>query len=102
MCVCGGGGGLVTSHHTTKMIDYLLATYFTRVEKGWYGIVTAISHVVDPLHITRMARLRELNCELGVLERADGSARLAQGSTSVLCAVYGPAEVKTSKEQCDK
>lgn len=48
-----------------------------------------------------MARLRELKCELGLLERADGSARLVQGSTSVLCAVYGPAEVKVSKEQCD-
>ncbi len=49
-----------------------------------------------------MARLRELSCELGVLERADGSARLLQGSTSVLCAVYGPTEVKLNREQCDR
>lgn len=49
-----------------------------------------------------MSRFRELQCELGLLERADGSARLAQGDTSVLCAVYGPAEVKISKEDCEK
>lgn len=49
-----------------------------------------------------MARLRERSCELGLLERADGSARLVQGETSVLCAVYGPAEVKVAKEQCDR
>lgn len=46
--------------------------------------------------------LKELHSELGLLERPDGSARLVQGSTSVLCAVYGPAEVKSSKEKCDK
>lgn len=49
-----------------------------------------------------MARLRELHSELGLLTRADGSARLVQGSTAVLCAVYGPAEVKISKEKCDR
>ena len=43
-----------------------------------------------------MARLREMKSELGLLEQADGSARLIQGKTSVLCAVYGPAEVKNS------
>ena len=48
------------------------------------------------------AELRALSCDLGLLERADGSARVVQGSTSVLCAVYGPAEVKISKEDCDK
>ena len=46
--------------------------------------------------------LRELHSELSLLARADGSARLVQGASSVLCAVYGPAEVKVSKEQCDK
>ena len=46
--------------------------------------------------------LRPLSCELGLLERADGSARVLQGGTSVLCAIYGPAEVKVSKEDCDK
>ena len=46
--------------------------------------------------------LRALSCELDLLERADGSARVLQGDTSVLCAIYGPAEVKVSKEDCDK
>ena len=49
-----------------------------------------------------MARFRELKSELNLLQRADGSARLTQGATSVLCAVYGPVEVKMSKEQCDR
>ncbi len=49
-----------------------------------------------------MARLREMKCELGLLERADGSARLVQGNTSVLCGVYGPAEVRMAKELCDR
>ena len=47
-------------------------------------------------------RLRDMKCELGLLERADGSARVIQGTTSVLCAVYGPAEVKVSKELADR
>ncbi|KAL5463909.1 hypothetical protein EMCRGX_G032858 [Ephydatia muelleri] len=46
--------------------------------------------------------LRDMKCELGLLERADGSARVIQGTTSVLCAVYGPAEVKVSKELADR
>lgn len=46
--------------------------------------------------------LKRLECELSLLSRADGSARVIQGGTSVLCAVYGPAEVKIAKEQCDK
>ena len=46
--------------------------------------------------------LRDLGCELGLLQRADGSARVSQGKTSVICAVYGPAEVKINKEQCDQ
>ncbi len=49
-----------------------------------------------------MARIRELKCELGLLERADGSARLCQGDTSVLCSVYGPVEVKMIKEMCER
>ena len=47
-------------------------------------------------------RLRPLQCELGVLHRADGSARAVQGETAVLAAVYGPAEVKASQELCDR
>ena len=49
-----------------------------------------------------MAELRPLRCEFGVLERADGSARISQGATSVLAGVYGPAEVKASKERPDR
>ena len=46
--------------------------------------------------------LRPMQSELSVLQRADGSARVQHGGTSVLCAVYGPADVKASKERCDK
>lgn len=49
-----------------------------------------------------VAELSPVDCELGLLQRADGSARVVQGGTAVLCAVYGPAEVKASKEQADR
>lgn len=49
-----------------------------------------------------MVALRPMQSELSVLQRADGSARVRHGGTSVLCAVYGPAEVKASKECCDR
>ena len=50
-----------------------------------------------------MAELsRPLRCEFGVLERADGSARVSQGATSVLAVIYGPAEVKAGKERSDR
>ena len=51
---------------------------------------------------THMAKLGSLSCEFGLLERADGSARVVQGATSVLGAVYGPAEAKPNKEKWDK
>ena len=46
--------------------------------------------------------LASLSCVLGELTQADGSASLTQGNTSVLAAVYGPCEVKMSKEILDK
>ena len=48
------------------------------------------------------AQLKAMKAELGLLSRADGSARVSQGGTAVLCAVYAPAEVKTSKELPDR
>ncbi len=47
-------------------------------------------------------KLRSLKGEIGLLKRADGSSRLSQDGTRVLCAVYGPAEVKISKEHSDQ
>ncbi|XP_037740389.1 exosome complex component RRP46 [Chelonia mydas] len=46
--------------------------------------------------------LRRFSCELGPLGRPDGSAAVLQGDTSVLAGLYGPAEVKVSKELYDK
>ncbi|TFJ99427.1 macrophage-stimulating protein receptor [Platysternon megacephalum] len=46
--------------------------------------------------------LRRFSCELGPLGRPDGSAAFLQGDTSVLAGLYGPAEVKVSKELYDK
>ncbi|XP_037123550.1 exosome complex component RRP46 [Syngnathus acus] len=46
--------------------------------------------------------LREFGCEQNLLSRPDGSASFTQGDTSVLAAVYGPAEVKVSKEIYDR
>ncbi|XP_018411520.1 PREDICTED: exosome complex component RRP46 [Nanorana parkeri] len=46
--------------------------------------------------------LREIGCEQSLLSRPDGSATFMQGDTSVLAGVYGPAEIKFSKEMHDK
>ncbi|GAB5582003.1 transmembrane protein 91 isoform X1 [Prionailurus iriomotensis] len=50
--------------------------------------------------------LRHFACEQNLLSRPDGSASFLQGSyrgdTSVLAGVYGPAEVKVSKEIFNK
>lgn len=42
--------------------------------------------------------LRKMTCEQDLLQRPDGSAMFNQGDTSVLAAVYGPAEVRINKE----
>nr|XP_029512542.1 exosome complex component RRP46 [Oncorhynchus nerka] len=46
--------------------------------------------------------LREFGCEQNLLSRPDGSSSFVQGDTSVLAGVYGPAEVKVSKEIYDR
>uniref|UniRef100_A0A3B4AQG6 Exosome complex component RRP46 n=2 Tax=Periophthalmus magnuspinnatus TaxID=409849 RepID=A0A3B4AQG6_9GOBI len=46
--------------------------------------------------------LREFGCEQNLLSRPDGSASFIQGDTSVLAGMYGPAEVKVSKEIYDR
>ncbi|XP_029923202.1 exosome complex component RRP46 [Myripristis murdjan] len=46
--------------------------------------------------------LREFGCEQSLLSRPDGSSSFMQGDTSVLAGVYGPAEVKVSKEIYDR
>ena len=47
-------------------------------------------------------RLRPMFCCLGEVTRADGSAVLCQGDTTVVCGVYGPAEVKAAREVIDR
>ncbi|KAJ7990133.1 hypothetical protein DPEC_G00297170 [Dallia pectoralis] len=46
--------------------------------------------------------LREFGSEQNLLSRPDGSSSFVQGDTSVLAGVYGPAEVKVSKEIYDR
>ncbi|XP_062502418.1 exosome complex component RRP46-like [Corticium candelabrum] len=46
--------------------------------------------------------LRSLSCELSLLARSDGSARFKHGETSVLVSVYGPGQVKPSREILNK
>jgi ribonuclease PH len=43
-----------------------------------------------------------MEAQLGLLSNAHGSAKYKQGESSVLAAVYGPAEVKTREEQGDR
>jgi len=46
--------------------------------------------------------LRKMSCDLGVLARADGSARYAHEGTSMLAAAYGPVEALAAEEQMDR
>ncbi len=43
--------------------------------------------------------LRAPTAALGLLSRADGSARFSLGATSVLAAVYGPAEPRLMRNE---
>jgi len=48
-------------------------------------------------------RMRPLGCELSLLSRADGSASFSFGDeTFVIACVYGPTDVRISKERIDK
>ncbi|KAJ1722817.1 exosome non-catalytic core subunit rrp46 [Coemansia erecta] len=47
-------------------------------------------------------QIRALNSVLGQLSRADGSAQFSTGSTSVVCGVYGPVDVKLFDEHLDR
>jgi ribonuclease PH len=47
-------------------------------------------------------QLRAMEAQLGLLTNADGSAKYKQGESSVLAAVYGPAEVKPREELGDR
>jgi exosome complex component RRP46 len=51
---------------------------------------------------SEMQVLQAFSTELGLLSRCDGSALFTSGGTSVLAAVFGPAEVRVSKEIIDK
>lgn len=42
----------------------------------------------------RSHELRRIQCSMGVLTQADGSAKLEQGNTKVLATVYGPHDVR--------
>jgi len=46
--------------------------------------------------------MRSLECDLGVLQKSDGSATFQQGDTKVTCGVFGPAEVRVQRELIDK
>ncbi|XP_076445263.1 exosome complex component RRP46-like isoform X2 [Babylonia areolata] len=51
---------------------------------------------------TSVPCLAAMRCVLGDISQADGSASLTHSGTSVLAAVYGPCEVRMSKEILDK
>lgn len=51
---------------------------------------------------SEISKLRQLSSTLGDLSRPDGDATVSQGDTCVTSAVYGPGEVKVTKELLDK
>lgn len=50
----------------------------------------------------RWNELRKINCKLGGLNGADGSAVFQQGNTHVIASIYGPKEAKRSKAKADR
>ncbi|KAK2912984.1 exosome complex component RRP46 [Channa argus] len=68
------------------------------IDKLTYQSNRSVMEVCGSSNVT----LREFGCEQSLLSRPDGSASFIQGDTSVLAAVYGPAEVKVSKEIYDR
>ncbi len=52
----------------------------------------------SPTHLV----LRPLFARLGPVTRADGSAQLSSGATTVLCGIHGPAEVRQQAERTDR
>ena len=56
-----------------------------------------------PVEVVEKPRLRPLGCELSLLSRSDGSASFTFGDdTFVIACVYGPTDVRISKERIDK
>ena len=51
---------------------------------------------------SQSSKLRPLFSTFGELSRPDGDATVSQGDTCVITAVYGPGEVKVTKELLDK
>ena len=49
-----------------------------------------------------MEDFRPIYCQLGYSSKADGSAQLSQGKTTVVAGVFGPVEVKRSREHPDR
>lgn len=49
-----------------------------------------------------MTKLREIQCEMGCLKRADGSCSMACGDTVVLASCFGPGDCKASKQLMDR
>ncbi|KAH6562886.1 hypothetical protein BASA50_001653 [Batrachochytrium salamandrivorans] len=47
-------------------------------------------------------QLRTMGCVIGMLSRADGSARFSLGDSNVLCSVYGPTAARARDERLDQ
>jgi len=46
--------------------------------------------------------MRALECDIGILQKSDGSVMFQQGETKVTCGVFGPAEAQVRRELIDK
>eukprot|EP00271_Cylindrocystis_brebissonii_P013038 TRINITY_DN32593_c0_g1_i1.p1 TRINITY_DN32593_c0_g1~~TRINITY_DN32593_c0_g1_i1.p1 ORF type:complete len:262 (+),score=47.39 TRINITY_DN32593_c0_g1_i1:547-1332(+) len=61
-----------------------------------------VEHASSKADEVAVPGLRQLACTARLLNRADGSARWAQGDTCVVAAVYGPRPVAGRKEDAEK
>uniref|UniRef100_A0A1W2WG08 Uncharacterized protein n=2 Tax=Ciona intestinalis TaxID=7719 RepID=A0A1W2WG08_CIOIN len=57
----------------------------------------------DDMHeVVEQPPTSKFQCEMNALKNADGSAFYSQGETSVMVAVYGPGDLKETKQEIDK
>ena len=76
------------------MITFFIVE-FLYPEKLLDDVAVAILFVGLRLDGRRPHELRRIECSMGLLTQADGSAYLEQGNTKVLATVYGPHDVSS-------
>ena len=79
-----------------KYFQHLAPNSFSSMSRKLLKVFRHYRMTSDELEVSDSSpRIRKMFCSLGEVSRSDGSAVLSQGGTTVVCGVYGPAEVRT-------